>query len=774
MNILIPLCGKGERFLPENKPFVPVYDKTILKHVVDSLGTSAKIHIIVNNRTYHEDLNSYGTVINIESETDGATETIYGGLSIAADINAGGVLVVDGDNFYGIDIVNIVKQNPEKNQVFSFIDTQDKPHYSYVTIDEECRITDIKEKESISPYANTGAYYFADVNELKYYSEYVLAERLYFKGEPYISSVISSMLKENHTWYCNIIPATSYFSLGTPAQVQAYKKSTYAFLFDMDGTLVETDAIYYKVWDKILSTYNIYLTKDIYKTYIYSNSDEIVKESLMKNVEIALDELSKLKDTYFEEFIGELKTISGAVEFIRNVKSRGHKIAVVTNSNRHIAELILKTIDVISIVDVIVIGSECNRPKPYADPYIKAQKYFNIDNKKCIIFEDSPNGLLSAKGISPKCIIGIGLVGADHIIANYDDLTVDTVLEIRESVVDKYVPYITKSLRRRFKDIHDVLISPISLKGGFIADVMSVKFSTGGLEHDAIFKVENNNESMLNKVAHELDLYGRENYFYETISHHINIDIPDFYGLVRDDSYNVIGIMLESLNKPDHQLNMDLNKETIEPSLAVINSMAKMHASFWGRNLDMKFKMLRKNTDYKWDVFVNERVDGFLEKWKHVLSETQVELTRKIARDFQQIETNLSVEPLTLIHGDVKSPNIFFRGGVVPVFIDWQYICYGKGIQDIVFFMIESFSKEKLRLYYPIFKHYYYAKLQEYGVQNYTIIDYEADFKNACVYFPFFVAMWFGTTATEDLIDVNFPYFFIDRLYHFYDIVFST
>ena len=49
MNIIIPLCGKGERFLPENKPFVKVLGKTILSHVIDSIYSN-KIYIIVNDR----------------------------------------------------------------------------------------------------------------------------------------------------------------------------------------------------------------------------------------------------------------------------------------------------------------------------------------------------------------------------------------------------------------------------------------------------------------------------------------------------------------------------------------------------------------------------------------------------------------------------------------------------------------------------------------------------------------------------------------------------
>ena len=102
-----------------------------------------------------------------------------------------------------------------------------------------------------------------------------------------------------------------------------------------------------------------------------------------------------------------------------------------------------------------------------------------------------------------------------------------------------------------------------------------------------------------------------------------------------------------------------------------------------------------------------------------------------------------------------------------PYFIDWQYIILGKGVQDLVFFMIESFETDKMKIYKNLFKEYYYVKLLENNI-SYSKEEYENDFKNASYYFPFFVAMWFGTISEDELIDKNFPVQFIKRLFNFY------
>ena len=102
-----------------------------------------------------------------------------------------------------------------------------------------------------------------------------------------------------------------------------------------------------------------------------------------------------------------------------------------------------------------------------------------------------------------------------------------------------------------------------------------------------------------------------------------------------------------------------------------------------------------------------------------------------------------------------------------PYFIDCQYISYGKGIQDIVFFMIESFDISFINTNAFLIKEYYYSKFLEYSKMNYTKEEYNKDFIYSIFYFPFFVAIWFGTLPQEDLIDKNFPFFFIQKLFNF-------
>jgi hypothetical protein len=127
----------------------------------------------------------------------------------------------------------------------------------------------------------------------------------------------------------------------------------------------------------------------------------------------------------------------------------------------------------------------------------------------------------------------------------------------------------------------------------------------------------------------------------------------------------------------------------------------------------------------------------------------------------------LSINNLTIIHGDIKSPNIFYdkKNNYEPYFLDWQYIANGKGVQDFIFFLIESYDLENIKVLYPLLKNYYYIKLKENGIE-YSYTEFEIDIKDAICYFPYFVSIWFGTTPVDELIDKNFPFFFIQKVFY--------
>lgn len=256
MNIIIPLGGIGERFKQDGylkpKPLIKILGKEMIFYLIDNLNISDNDKLII---IYHQDLdkfcfkdiihNKYKNIelIKLEKNTEGATETILYGLnSMNNEYLLNKTILLDCDTFYFYDIITKYR-NQKGNAVFCFKDNQDKPIYSYVTINDEGMVSCIKEKTKISNFANTGCYCFEKANVLKTYCEKVINNNIRENHEFYTSCVISEMLKENHTFHANIININDFKCVGTPLQLKIFcdnfkKSEKLRICFDLDNTLV--------------------------------------------------------------------------------------------------------------------------------------------------------------------------------------------------------------------------------------------------------------------------------------------------------------------------------------------------------------------------------------------------------------------------------------------------------------------------------------------------------------------------------------------------------
>lgn len=790
MNIIIPLCGKGERFSKTHrvpKPLIKIFEKELLFYILDNIVSAAAaqndIYIIINKNTLDVEnivLQKYPhvNIINIVDETRGAAETILIGLSKIKNLRYNNLLVVDGDNYYTTNFIKLI--DVSYNSIFYFNDNSELPQYSYIELLDNNSVVDIKEKVKISNNANTGAYYFNNLNDFINACNYVIENNIRFKNEFYVSVIIDYMLKSLEKNFKGInIKRENYISLGTPELVDKYLKSTHAFLFDLDGTLIVSDHIYIRAWDAIFDNYGIVMKTDFYNLHIKGNSDEQVVNKLIEynsTLKINVDEISKLKDSFFNEHINEIIIIENSIEFIKNVKLLGHKTAIVTNCNRSVAENVIRYLKLDNYIDFLVIGGEYGKPKPYPDPYINAINFFNITNKNCFIFEDSKSGLLSAKATTPKAIIGLDYYnnnrynllqnGANFTINDYyDENLLNYILDGNYYDINCNLKQYIHNTLIKYYDVYQIIIHNNSLKGGYISDVLKIDVILNDTSVlNMVLKRENKNTNCLSNMVDNLKLYEREYYLYETIYPHLNINVPKYYGTVRNEKCETIGILLENLNTSDYVLNLDMAEAKIDTILVYIETIAHMHNKFSDQTLLNQFDELYcQNSEKLNNVFIcnfiRDNLDFFIEKWRFLLDDYTISLLHLINEKYSKIQQKLSEGKLTLCHGDFKSPNIFYnlKHNTISV-IDWQYICKGKGIQDIVFFMIESFNSETIHKYFNIIVDYYKISGGFCSEEDITL---------SICYFPMLVTIWFGTINSDDLIDKNFPLIFIKKFVFF-------
>ena len=412
-----------------------------------------------------------------------------------------------------------------------------------------------------------------------------------------------------------------------------------------------------------------------------------------------------------------------------------------------------------------------------------------LPSSRAIIFEDSKSGLLSAVAVSPRCVVGIESMydnktlmdcGANMTCTNYLNLSPNIFLGIHEAELglettnvseismddeEKYAK-IKSWIFRCVGDVENVSVHREKLKGGFIADVYAVDITSKndvGYQ-SCVAKLKSTKKTFLSEMSERLKLNEREMMFYDTLCHEVPMKTPLYIGLIQDEECKPMGVLLENLyhRSDGGQFELNLSQSSQEIIESIIDAMLQMHNYFWGRRLRENYSWLEYPRDFRhMSFFVKQQFPAFEKRWQSTLSTEQMEMIRYGVDDFEDVQTRLSDGDLTLCHGDIKSGNIFFHGPQhIPIFCDWQYVGMGKGVQDLVFFLIESFDSSYMTQHQQEWIQYYYIDLDREG---YSWTEYYQDIKDAVCYFPLFVALWFGTLSEDELIDKTFPYTFIQR-----------
>ncbi|MDP9410576.1 MAG: HAD family phosphatase, partial [Actinomycetota bacterium] len=106
-----------------------------------------------------------------------------------------------------------------------------------------------------------------------------------------------------------------------------------ALLFDLDGTLAETDSLHLPTWVDALAPYGVEVDEEFYKERISGRSTpEIVRDLLPNLTDEEGASIGDAKEASFRERAVELEPLPGLVNFVEEGKSQGFKIALVTNA----------------------------------------------------------------------------------------------------------------------------------------------------------------------------------------------------------------------------------------------------------------------------------------------------------------------------------------------------------------------------------------------------------------------------------------------------------
>ena len=213
-----------------------------------------------------------------------------------------------------------------------------------------------------------------------------------------------------------------------------------ALLFDLDGTLAETNSVHFSTWVETLKPYGIEVTWDFYRDKISGRTTPEVSEDLLPDLAPEeAREVGESKEASFRERTGELVPLQGLLEFVGEARRRDLNIALVTNAPK---ENVLAMLDALGLEDAFeptVVAEDVGVGKPDPAPYNAALEALGVHADEAVAFEDSPSGIASsvAAGIPTVGIASthdpedLEELGVNLVAQNFDDPKLEAFIDGR-------------------------------------------------------------------------------------------------------------------------------------------------------------------------------------------------------------------------------------------------------------------------------------------------------------------------------------------------------
>lgn len=182
-----------------------------------------------------------------------------------------------------------------------------------------------------------------------------------------------------------------------------------AVIFDLDGLLVDSERITYKLYNELFGTYGQHISWEEYiheycgRTAVGNMSKMIEEYNLPITLEQGITYMKMGEKKYIEQGIA-LKP--GAVELLSYLKRNNIQILLASSSTKERAIGILTKNGIDAFFDYMVFGTEVKKGKPYPDIFEKACEYAKEQPKDCLVLEDSEAGIQAAyaAGVDVICI----------------------------------------------------------------------------------------------------------------------------------------------------------------------------------------------------------------------------------------------------------------------------------------------------------------------------------------------------------------------------------
>jgi beta-phosphoglucomutase len=180
-----------------------------------------------------------------------------------------------------------------------------------------------------------------------------------------------------------------------------------AFLFDLNGTMIDDMEYHIKAWYSILNELGAEISMEKTKEECYGKNHELLDRVFPGR--FSLEEKNKMsiekERQYQEEFRPHLQLLAGLPEVLEHYHSVGIKMAIGSAAIMYNIDFVLDGLGIRHYFQAIVSADDVANSKPDPETYLKCAGLLHISPSDCLVFEDAPKGVDAAANAGMDCFV---------------------------------------------------------------------------------------------------------------------------------------------------------------------------------------------------------------------------------------------------------------------------------------------------------------------------------------------------------------------------------
>ncbi len=178
-----------------------------------------------------------------------------------------------------------------------------------------------------------------------------------------------------------------------------------AFLWDMDGVIVDSAGPHYQSWRETLGARGADYSEAQFTELFGTRDDYIITQVLGPLPHKEVDEIARQKEERYRQLIrGQVQVFPGVERLLKAMKKGGYRVALGTSAPMENVEAVTAELSLRDYFDVIVCGEDVTEGKPSPMIYLHAARKLGVEPGDCVVFEDSPHGVDAARRGGMKCV----------------------------------------------------------------------------------------------------------------------------------------------------------------------------------------------------------------------------------------------------------------------------------------------------------------------------------------------------------------------------------